>query len=206
MFEQDATFCEKCRRPPTFRPLCPDELIREKQYNPLSKSGGCALESDREVIRPNKIGPRKSSLIVPIFALLALAIVCLINPIGWIAFAIAAVCGVVLAPFLLILFPFVPFISIANGVRDRISGKYQINATSEVIELRKKVAAMDDEIHELRRQMLLISESADFSTRLIENYISTQQNGKKALTELENQQETKSRPSTYREPGSTPES
>jgi hypothetical protein len=98
-----------------------------------------------------------------------------------------------------------PFLSIANGMRDRISGKYQINATSEVLELKKKMAAMDDEIHELRRQMLLISESADFSTRLIENYISTQQNGKKVVTELEIQQEKQSRTSIYRESGSTPE-
>lgn len=164
------------------------------------------MESDREAIRINRLGPRKGNLFLAFVVLLALGLICLINPLGWIALAVAAICGVVLAPFLLILFPFVPFISIANGVRDRISGKYQINATAEVIELRKKVTAMDDEIHELRRQMLLISESADFSTRLIENYISTQQNGRKVVAELEIQQEKKSHPSTYREPGSTPES
>jgi hypothetical protein len=163
------------------------------------------VESDREVIRSNKVGPGKRNIVVPVFALIALALVCFINPLGWIALAVAAVCGVILAPFLLLLFPFLPFLSIANGMRDRISGKYQINASSEVLELKKKMAAMDDEIHELRRQMLLISESADFSTRLIENYISTQQNGKKVVTELEIQQEKKSRTSIYRESGSTPE-
>jgi hypothetical protein len=96
----------------------------------------------------------------------------------------AFILGIVLTPVFLILFPFLPVLSVANGVRDKISGRYQTPVSTEVIELKKKVGALEDEVHELRRQMILISESADFSTRLVEKFIDGRSNGERLAEKI----------------------
>jgi hypothetical protein len=136
-----------------------------------------------EVVLPNK------RVVVPgIAALALLAFVLMLHPLSWLVLLIglvsAFILGIVLTPVFLILFPFLPVLSVANGVRDKISGRYQTPVSTEVIELKKKVGALEDEVHELRRQMILISESADFSTRLVEKFIDGRSNGERLAEKI----------------------